>query len=138
MKKILLLFITILSFTFNAKADTISVWRVYFNNIQIQQLSDIRILKTIVFGIDSLKSTDSITVEYLCDTPCHDCKTQLNVKIQKDKSILTSNGVGSFSPISFALKDLIAYKLNTKQDTFDVFYSDGFRRSNFLFRIKLE
>ena len=141
MKNALLIFLTVLGLSQMTKADTIDFWHVYYNKAKIREFNQYS-TREIILKLNKIKSGDSITVRYFRDTPCSYCSTYLTVESGKHHVILTSKGKGTYNPISFSLKDLIAYRMSSGKNYFDIFY---FERENkslsnkiFIFRIKLE
>ena len=134
------LFVLSLSlFLFNAvKADTIDYWHVYYNKVKLKEFNQFNSKEPILLNVRDIKS-DTLTVKYFRDTPCFDCTTFLSVEDTKHQNILTSEGKGTFNPVSFSVKVLIQFKENSGQELFEVYYFEDDRTSKILlFRIKLE
>jgi hypothetical protein len=141
MKKSLFILILIFGFVQLTKADTTDFWHVYYNKKEIREYGQFGIPQTIILKIDSIHSGDSITVKYFHDGLCFDCQTFLVVEDKYHKFVLMSGGKGTFNPVSFALKDLLVFKNDNHESTFDVYYSEdsgSHSRRILLFRIKLE
>lgn len=124
-----------------AMADTIDYWHVYYNQIKIREFNQYG-THEIVLKVDSIKSADSIVVKYFRDTPCPECTTYLAVENEKHQVLLTSQGQGTFNPISIALNKLLKLWEQGSRQNFEIFYFEGNgKRSSgkvLLFRIKLE
>lgn len=123
MKKITFILITVFGFAQTIKADTIDNWHVYYNKNKIAEFN--------VFGKNeinlnenSIKNGDSLSVEYGTDTPCWDCSTHLTVEDEEHHILITSKGKGTFNPVSFSLKDLVALKKKVGKNFFKVYYSE--------------
>jgi hypothetical protein len=134
MKTFLLLVLTLTGMAQTTKADTIDYWHVYYNKVKIAAFNEYNI-HDITIKMDKVKSHDSITVKYFNDTPCSDCNTHLTVEDEKHHTIVACKGKGVGNPISFALKDLLAYKQRSGCNSFEIFYPDV---PKFIFRIKFE
>ena len=121
MKIFLILLLAITCIAQTTKADTIDYWHVYYNKIRIAKFNN-RNTHDVVIKIEKIKSKDSITVKYYMDAACYDCDTYLCIKDEKHQTVIGCHGKGVETPISFALKDLLAYKKKTGCNSFEVFY----------------
>lgn len=141
MKIFLLLILAITGMAQTTKADTIDYWHVYYNKSKLAAFNEYNI-HSITIKMDKVKSGDSITVNYYRDTPGSDNITQLAIEDGKHHTVLVSKGKGVGNPLSFALKDLLAFKKTTGCNSFGIFYSDNAIDlkpvSKFIFRIKFE
>jgi len=119
--------------------DTIDYWHVYYNGVMISDFSQLGTTRIIILKMDSIRTTDSITVKYFRDTPCFYYSTSLMAKDEKDLTVLTNTDKGTFTPISFYLKDLIEYKKKNQNDIFEIFYFEENRAGKILlFKIRIE
>ena len=132
--------IFLISIQFLAKADTIDVWNVSYNQRIIKHFNGYS-NGEIVLKMDSIKPGDSLTVRYYRDTPCHDCATFLHVENEKHFVFFSSSNRGTGAPLSISVEQLLAIRNKGYIRPFLVFYSEGKleRRSDkiLLFRIRL-
>ncbi len=139
--KNLLLLLSLLFCSFQAKADTIDFCHVYYNNIKILDINFFR-PNDLVLKLDSFQSSDSITIRYFRDTPCFDCPTKLIVENEKHLPFFSIENVGTSSPFTFSLQQLIELRKEGYEHRFEVFYTEGIPVSRtgreFVLRIKLE
>jgi hypothetical protein len=139
--KNLLLLLPLLFCSFRAKADTIDFCHVYYNNIKILDINFYR-PNDLVLKLDSIQSSDSITVRYFRDTPCFDCPTKLIVENEKHHPFFSIENVGTSSPFTFSLQQLIELRKKGYEQRFEIFYTEGIPASRtnrqFVLRIKLE
>ena len=141
MKKLLLILIISISFSSISKADTTDFWNIYYNNVKIKKCH-LGLNYVMVLKLDSIKDTDSVTVEYESDPICANCDITLEIEVYKDKRVLQIKGKGTANPLTFKIKDLIGYYKSKNVKKFDVlFWNDKnrFQQAKFpLFFIKLE
>lgn len=123
MKNVFLLFL-FMTGCLAGKADTIDFWHVYKNGVKIKECNQFG-THELVLKLSEIKNSDSITVKYFRDTPCHDCPTYLTAEDEKHHVVVMSKGKGTFNPVSFALKDLLEYRKATGKNTFEVYYKEG-------------
>lgn len=139
MKRLLIL--SLLFCTFQAKADTIDFCQVYYNNIKILDINFFR-SNELVLKMDSIQSSDSITIRYFRDTPCFDCPTKLIIENEKHLPFFSIENVGTSSPFTFSVQQLVELREKVYEHHFEVFYTEGIPVSRtgrqFVLRIKLE
>ncbi len=120
-----------------SRPDTIDYWHIFYNSTRIGDFNSYG-KNEINLKLDSIKSGDSIIVKYFCDTPCFDCITRVSVEDGQNDVIVTSQGKGTFTPISFALEDL----KKTGRRYFEIFYFEviipGRAERKMIFTLKLE
>ena len=141
MKKIIFLLFFLNQASANLKADTIDFCQVYLNGVEIYQNNQNSFGQVFVLKSKELKSTDILTINYFRDTPCHDCACFMQIRTADSITILTSEGKGTFDPISFKVKELLEYCRRTNTKIVDVFRDENnpyFKKGQLLFRIKLE
>lgn len=139
MKRLLIL--SLLFCTFQAKADTINFCQVYYNNIKILDINFFR-SNELVLKMDSIQSSDSITIRYFRDTPCFDCPTKLIIENEKHLPFFSIENVGTSSPFTFSVQQLVELREKGYEHHFEVFNTEGIPVSRtgrqFVLRIKLE
>jgi hypothetical protein len=132
-----LLLVTFCAYIGTTKADTTDYWHVYYNKVRIGDYNGPG-KKEIVLKRNAIKAGDSIALKYFRDTPCSDCITNLAVEDGKHHVRKRYSGKGTFSPVSFAVTDL----LKTGDAYFEVYYFDDTMKSRtgkvLVFRIRLE
>lgn len=138
---ILTILFSIFVFFSTVKADTIDYWHVFYNETKIKEY--IQYSKgEIVFNIKDIKKTDTLTVKYFCDTPCHECETQVTIESGSHFEITKGIGSGAFNPIKISAYELLQYYQNVSKDVFEVFYHERLSTSRsekvLIFKIKLE
>jgi hypothetical protein len=125
----------------SAKADTIDFWHVYKNGIKVKELNGFG-KNELVISQQLIQTGDTLTVRYFRDTPCSDCPTTLTVEDEKHRIITSGSGKGTFKPVSFPLRDVLAFSTATGKKTFDIYYKEGDANSRWekmlLFSIRLE
>jgi hypothetical protein len=140
MKNLLLLF-SLLFFSFQAKADTIDFCHVYYNNIKILDINFFQPNEH-VLKLDSIQYNDSITIRYFRDTPCFDCLQTLTVENEKHAIFFTETSIGTFSPLTFSVQQLVELQKQGYLQSFEVFYSNELTTSRtmkrLILRIQLE
>ena len=141
MKKYVFLLLLFAGMFQTAKADTISFWHVYKNGIKVKEFNEFG-KNELVIDHRLVQSGDSITVRYFRDTPCSACPSTVTVEDEKHRIITSGSGKGTFKPVSFPLRDVLAFSTATGKKTFDVFYLEGDANSRsdkmLLFTIRLE
>lgn len=139
--KNLLLLLSLLFCSFQAKADTIDFCHVYYNNMKILDINFFR-PNDLVLKLDSIQSSDTITVRYFRDTPCFDYPTKLIIENEKHHPFFSIENVGTSSPFTFSVQQLVELREKGCQQRFEVFYTEGIPASRtdrqFVFRSKLE
>jgi len=139
MKKLLLL--SLLFFSFQAKADTIEYCHLYYNSIKILDINFFQ-PNELVLKLDSIQSSDSITIRYFRDTPCFDCPTKLTIENEKHGILFTTTSNGTSSPLTFSVQELIDIYIKGYEQRFELFYTEGTPESrtdrHFVLRIRLE
>ena len=138
MAKLLLLLISTIGFFYIAKADTIDYWHVYYNNTKIKEYNQYS-KGEIVLKVKNIKKTDSLTILFFRDTPCSDCKTEVNVENESHFVITKGKGYGTFNPIKISVFDLL---LKADRDFSCVYYQERDETETtpkvLLFKVKLE
>ncbi|MBO9202435.1 MULTISPECIES: hypothetical protein [Niastella] len=141
MKLLLLLLLALTGISQTTRADTIDYWHVYYNKIKIKECNDYNI-RDIIIKTDKVKSGDVITVYYFRDTPGSEAITNLSIEDGKHHVVFASKGKGTGNPISFSLKDLLAYKQKSGGNDFEIFYFynaiGNIADPKLLFRIKFK
>ena len=136
-----LLILSILFFSFQVKADTIDYCHVYYNSIKILDINFFQ-SNELVLKLDSIKSSDSITIRYFRDTPCFDCPTKLIIENEKHHSFFSSENVGTSSPLTFSVQQLVELHKQGYEQRFELYYTEGIPESRtgrqFVLRLKLE
>ena len=139
MKLLLILFL--IFFSFQAKADTIAFCHVYYNSIKILDINFFQ-PNELVLKLDSIQSSDSITIRYFTDTPCFDCPTKLIIENEKHLPFFSSENVGTSSPLTFSVQQLVELREKGYEQRYELFYTEGIPESRtdrqFILRIKLE
>ena len=137
----LLLILSLLFCSFQAKADTIDYSHVYYNNIKILDINFFQ-PNELVLKLDSIQSSDSITIRYFNDTPCFDCPTKLIIENEKHLPFFSIENVGTSSPLTFSVQQLVELREKGYEQRFEVFYTEGIPVSRtgrqFVLRIRLE
>lgn len=141
MTRISITFLLAIGHLLTAKADTIDFWHIYYNGIKIKEYN-LYSKGEIVFKIEDIKQTDSLTVKYFRDTPCSSCETQVAIESYEKHVIAKGLGRGTFNPIKISVYDLLQYYLNEGSETCEVFYlkrriTNQIQKTS-IFRIKLE
>jgi hypothetical protein len=135
MTKFLIVLISTFGFFSSAKADTIDYWHVYYNNIKIKEYNQYS-KGEIVLKIENIKKTDSLTIKYFRDTPCHDCLTNLTIESGYNFIVTKVEGTGTYNPIKVSVFDLV---LKINRDYYKAYYYEKNKPDKILlFRIKLE
>jgi hypothetical protein len=141
MKKLFFLLLLFSGMSQSAKADTIDFWHVYKNGIKVKEFNSFG-KNELVISQQLIQKGDTLTVRYFRDTPCSDCPTTLTVEDEKHRIITSASGKGTFNPVSFPLRDVLAFSTATGKKTFEVFYKEGDANSRWdktlLFAIRLE
>jgi hypothetical protein len=139
MKKITFALLLCISFSYVTKADTTDYFHIYFNDDRIKMANESHPAE-LIFNVDKIQKTDSITVKPSKDAPCYDYKTFLYVENNQGVLIQTATGKGTFNPITFSLKDVV--EQGRKEKTYRVFYNednakvkDGRTKKVFLFTL---
>lgn len=102
--------------------DTISYWTIYLDGVQLKNFNDNEKDPTLSLDLKKCSKKNVLTVNYSCDTPCHDCQTHLVIYDDKKRKIVDASGKGTNTPISFSLAKLID-KWNTKTSVyFQIYY----------------
>lgn len=125
--------VLIFCITHIAKADTLSYWHVYYNDLKIKEYVKYSDLTNdfIKLNLKEIKQNDTITVLYYSDTPCNTCKTNIYIIDEKKKNIVLCNRIDERNPMKISVFDLIKYKL---QNEVNVYYeSDKFKGEILLF-----
>lgn len=139
MKNLLLL--SLLFFSFQAKADTIPFCHIYYNNVKIIETNFFD-PNELVLKIDSIHVSDSITIRYFRDMPCFDCPTKLTIENEKHGILFTTTGNGTSSPLTFSVQELVRIQKQGYNQSFEVFFSDELTTSRtmkqLIVRIQLE
>lgn len=141
MKKLFFLLLLFAGMSQSAKADTIDFWHVYKNGIKVKEFNAFG-KNELVIDIRLVQSKDSVTIRYFRDTPSSDCVTTVTIEDEKHRIITSGSGKGTFNPVSFPLRDVLAFSTATGKKTFEVFYKEGDANSRWdktlLFTIRLE
>lgn len=136
-----LLILSLVFCSFQAKADTIDYSHLYYNNIKILDINFFS-PNELVLKMDSIQSSDSITIRYFRDTPCFDCPTKLIIENEKHLPFFSIENVGTSSPFTFSVQQLVELREKGYEHHFEVFYTEGIPVSRtgrqFVLRIKLE
>lgn len=125
MKHVFLILFGLLLTTLGSKADTIDYWNVSLNRVKIAEFSQLSEKKEIILQSEQLRLSDSLTVRYFKDTPCDKCISSFIIKDKTGKILLITNGIGTLSPKSFALLNLIQATKNLEYGKFQVFYAES-------------
>lgn len=141
MKKLFFLLLLFAGMSQSAKADTIDFWHVYKNGIKVKEFNGFG-KNELVIDLRLVQNNDSVTVRYFRDTPCSDCPSTVTVEDEKHRIITSGSGKGTFKPVSFPLRDVLAFSKATGKKTFEVYYKEGDANSRWdktlLFTIRLE
>lgn len=141
MKKLFFLLLLFACMSQSAKADTIDFWHVYKNGIKVKEFNGFG-KNELVISQQLIQTGDTLTVRYFRDTPCSDCPSTVTVEDGKHRIITSASGKGTFKPVSFPLRDVLAFSTATGKKTFEVFYKEGDANSRWdktlLFTIRLE
>lgn len=125
----------------SAKADTIDFWHVYKNGIKVKEFNMFG-KNELVISRQLIQSGDSLTIRYVRDTPSVVSPITVTVEDEKHRIISSASGKGTFNPVSFPLRDVLAFSMATGKKTFDVYYKEGDANSRrdktLLFTIRLE
>lgn len=123
---------------YEAKADTIDFWHVYYHDIKINEYNQYSKGEITIIAKD-IKKTDSITIIYFRDTPCSDCKTNVTVENKSHFIITKGIGFGTANPIKISVFELL---LKADRNFNYVYYQEEnkFQQEQrlLLFKIKLE
>lgn len=140
MKTLFILLVLNLGFGQLVKADTISYWHVYCNDIKIKEFNQYS-KGSIVLKKSEIKPTDSLTIKYFRDTPSFDCQTILAITNQKEIVIVADFGKGTFCPLTISLSKILNAYLK-KNEVYSTYYIENprssYRVKELLFEITFE
>lgn len=121
MKKIILILFFLLPFySIGSPLDTISTWKVYYNNSLIKNLNDFAD-NSIVIKSKEYKTGDYLAIQYFDDMPCEDCKYSFVVIGEGKLEISRTEFKGKNKIIKFDLKELINFRHTTNQSLFIIY-----------------
>lgn len=100
--------------------DTISTWKVYYNNSLIKNLNDFAD-NSIVIKSKEYKTGDYLAIQYFDDMPCEDCKYSFVVIGEGKLEISRTEFKGKNKIIKFDLKELINFRHTTNQPLFIIY-----------------
>lgn len=125
----------------SAGADTIDFWHVYHNHIKIKEYNQ-HSTGEIVLNTKHIKQTDTLSIAYFRDTPCHNCSTAVSIENENNVVVTTGKGLGTFHPLNIAVYDLLQHHLKEGNGVYQVYYQEeqptGRPKRIHLFSIKLE
>ncbi|KUJ61958.1 hypothetical protein AR687_10395 [Flavobacteriaceae bacterium CRH] len=122
MKKIIpILFLLLLPFySKSSPLDTISTWKVYYNNSLIKNFSE-NTNNSIVIKRKQYKTGDYLAIKYSDDTPCEDCKYAFVVIGEGRLEVSRRESKGKDKLIKIDLKELINFRDTTNQPSFVIY-----------------
>jgi hypothetical protein len=109
LKSFSLLLLILFAMLFQANADTIDYYHVYYNNIIIKE--NPRDTTPISFKKTEIKETDSLSVRYWTDTPCASCKFYLVVIDEKNIYVKVTSALGQGTPLSISMQDILDWSV---------------------------
>lgn len=118
------------------QADTIDYWHVYYNDVKIYEFNQ-HFQGTVKLKLNTIKSTDSLSVSYFNDTPCHSCTKYLVFEAPGIEPIKSNKVKGKL--VKIAIRELS--QLNEGQKEYNVYYLErhpGEELRYFVFSLKLE
>lgn len=119
-----LLFLLLFSFS-AAKADTISSWKVFYNNLKICDLTQYT-KNNIEIHTSQYKKGDYLAIQYSDDTPCHECEYEMEVVGEGKTTVFKVKFKGKYKLVKIDLKNLIDdnYKSKKNNSLFVVYFSE--------------
>lgn len=120
----------------NLQADTIDYWHVYYNDVKIHEFNQ-HFQGTVKLKLNTIKSTDSLSVSYFNDTPCHSCTKYLVFEALGIEPIKSNKVKGKL--VKIAIRKLS--QLNEEQKEYNVYYVERQPREelrHFVFLLKFE
>ncbi|GAC1309046.1 MAG: hypothetical protein NVSMB24_23800 [Mucilaginibacter sp.] len=91
----------------------------------------------IVIKKNLIKPNDFLKIQYVNDTPCSDCITELYI-LDKNKKTIVVKGMGTFSVLKVTIKEVLNYANQNHTDVLDFYYYDNYKRDTFIFKLKFE
>ena len=124
MKIKVLLFIFFFSFP-AAKADTISSWKVFYNNLKICNLTQYT-KNNIEIHTSQYKEGDYLAIQYSDDTPCHECEYEMEVVGEGKTTVFKEKFKDEHKLVKIDLKNLIDDNFKSKNSPclFVVYFSE--------------
>ncbi|MBF4516203.1 hypothetical protein IRZ71_07615 [Flavobacterium sp. ANB] len=120
-KTILILFLLLLPFySKSSPLDTISTWKVYYNNSLIKNLNEI-VDNSIVIKSKEYKTGDYLAIQYFDDMPCQDCKYSFVVIGEGKLEVSRIESKGKNKLIKINLKELMDFRHTTNQPSFVIY-----------------
>ncbi len=120
--KILYLF---LLFSFSAaKADTISSWKVFYNNLKICSLTQYT-KNNIDIHTSQYKKGDYLAIQYSDDMPCPKCEYEIEVVGEGKITVFKEKLKDKYKLVKIDLEDLMgSYKSKNGYSLFVVYFSE--------------
>lgn len=118
-----ILFIFFLSSVF-AKTDTITTWKVSYNNKILKQFYLGQNL-TVKLKAEDYQKEDYLTIEFTDDKPCAECSYELNVVEEGKQTIYILNTKNKYKVMKIPLKNIIKeFKSERHYDFFIVYFTE--------------
>ncbi len=112
----------------NCFSDTICFWHVSLNNKIVNQFNELTKYPSITIKRSDVNQSDSITIRFYKDTPCYDCKINLSINNDHKMIIEQTSNIGTFSPLTINLFELINSKENQTSTYFEFYYYEKSRK----------
>ena len=140
MKKSLLIFGIAITLTTSAfcQSDTITYWKVYFNNSLKNEFSVINKNPLVTLNYSDISISSILTVKYYRDTPCLDCPNLLIVRNNKNKSLFKVKGHSTNNPMDLQLDKIIRKQAIKKEKKFLFYFKENRHYDQFLFTLIID
>ena len=128
MKKIILSLFILMYLQCNCFSDTICYWHVSLNKNILKQFNEITESPLITIIRSDVNQFDSLTIRFYKDTPCNDCKGNLLINNDHKVIIEKASIIGTFSPLTINLFELINSRENKISKYFEFYYYEKSRK----------
>jgi hypothetical protein len=138
-KSLLILGITVIMTASGfCQSDTITYWKVYFNNNLINEFSVIDSNPVVTLNYSDINNSSILTVKYNRDTPCHDCSTSIIVQNSKHKAFFKIKGHGTNNPMDVQLYKIIGKRVIKEERKFLFYYKENHYNDQLLFTLIID
>ncbi|MBF0693439.1 MAG: hypothetical protein IR153_02730 [Flavobacterium sp.] len=123
MKIKILMFFFFLSTT--TKADTITTWKVFYNNKLLKSFVQDDNPKNIHLKVSEYQEGDYLAIQYADDTRYHDCSYELKIVAEGKLEVITMEILDKYKLMKIDLKDIINnHKSNPSHNFFVVYFTE--------------
>jgi len=111
------------------KADTITHWTVYLNNIKLNTFDNLG--NNIKFKSSELKIGDKLSVQYFDDTPCNECTYEIIIRNGYKGELVSKKFKSENDLVELNLTNVLEDDIGRKPRLFLVFFKE-FRRGKLI------